>query len=166
MKERLSSLTNAATVVVALAIVAHIGVAQYDRYQNRPRPPYAAGDVIKDTTELALKHAKMTVLLGTSSTCQYCREAMPFYGRIRAAAMSNGVRLVAYTRENLEANQQFLNDHDLEVDAVVSAVGNGVRLEATPTVVLVGQKGQVMGAWRGSMTQGQEDELLKLIGES
>ena len=86
MKVTLERVTNVATIAACFFVVGHIAVTQYRAYANRPAPPYGAGDVIADTSGLALSKASLTLMIGTASSCRFCTESMDYYGRL--AAMS------------------------------------------------------------------------------
>jgi hypothetical protein len=90
---------------------------------------------------------------------------MPFYERVRATASERGVRLVAFTNENLDQNRRFFEEHRISLDGIVSARQNKISLPATPTVILVRANGEVVGAWRGLLNAEQETRLLEMIGK-
>jgi hypothetical protein len=163
MKEKLEYLANVATIVACAAILGHIAMAQYTRYQNRPVPPYEPGDVIADTADLGLTNANLTVLLGTASTCVFCRESMSFYDRVAATARKHGTRLLSYTNEALDSNREFFAEHGVTVDAVIDAHDSKVTLDATPTLIVVKSDGRVVQAWRGKLNSEQETQLITLI---
>src|SRR5437773_2687514 len=97
MKGTLERMTNLATILACMVVVGHVGIAQYRAFANRPVPLYSAGDVIADTGELSLQSARLTLLVGTASTCHFCTESMDYYGRLTRTAHQNGVRIVAVT---------------------------------------------------------------------
>jgi hypothetical protein len=120
----LDRFTQVVTIVTCLVVVTHVGLTQYESYLNRPRPPYGAGDVIADTASLGLSQAPMTLLIGTTSTCAYRQQSMPFYEKVSTLAGTTGVRVVAYTHEPVDRNRKFFDEHRVATDTIVDAREN------------------------------------------
>lgn len=156
---------NLATLAVAVVIVV-FAVEQWRGDQAAPeRPPaaYVPGDRISDTPELGLRQASVSVLIGTDSTCRFCTASMSFYRRLADEAKKRGIRLIAYTLEDIEVNRNYLASHDVHPDAVISAVTSGIQLPATPQLIVARRDGTVIGTWRGQLRPSGEKEVLEAI---
>lgn len=155
--------TNIATLIACVALVEHIVVSQYTTYARRPAALYKAGETISDTAELGLKRSSLTLLLGTASTCHFCTESMGFYDRLTKTARAKGVRVVGVTLESTQENRLYLQSHELQVDAVVSAQDNRINITGTPTLILVRDDGSIVGAWRGRLDSKQEEDVIQAV---
>jgi thiol-disulfide isomerase/thioredoxin len=156
---------NLATIVVAALIVA-VGVARFHDVEGQAStflPAYSPGDRIADTSQLSLEQAEITVLIGTASTCPFCTESMPFYQRLASETARRGIRLVAYTQEDAAVNRHYLSLHGIQPDDVVSAYANGIRLPATPHLVVVRRDGSVIDSWIGRLDRRAEAEVMDAI---
>jgi hypothetical protein len=140
--------SNAAIAVAAIAIVAHLGKLAWTDYRQDKAAlqlPGTGRDTIENTSELALDRADRTILLGTASTCRFCTASMPFYQRLTKTAKERGVRVVAFAAEDVETNRDYLTEHGVTVDGVVSAAKNKLALPASPLLIVANREGQVVG---------------------
>lgn len=159
----LDKLTNIAVVVASVAIVSQVTQQQYAAHIATTRGVYKAGDRIQNTTELALEKAPLTVMLGTASTCHFCTASMDFYGQLTTQAKVDGVRVIGVTGESPTENHKYLESHNITVERIVSQGRNHIDITATPTLLVVKSDGTVVSAYRGKLTDDQEQELLQTV---
>ena len=166
---RLQNILTTAGIVVLVGLVAEQRWTQYRAVANSraivEENTYQPGERIQDTPELALKDSSRTLLIGTASTCRFCTASMPFYNKLQQTAKAQGVKVVAYTIEDMKANQKYLDTHGVVPDALVGASENRLLLYSTPSIVLVDRDGAVLKSWLGQMKPAEEDELLQLLKE-
>jgi len=164
MAGRLEVVANIAVILACSVFGVHYGADLYNRVHAAPPPStYKVGDMIKDTPDLSLSHAGMTMLLVTRSSCHFCSASMPFYRRMAEAALQSGVRLVGATSEELDANRSYLSSNHIPTESVVSIEGNQIKASATPTLILVRRNGRVVNSWVGQLKEAREEEVLKTI---
>lgn len=121
---------------------------------------YKQGDVIRDTPELGLSKAPLTLLMFTASTCHFCTASMPFYRRLTESARSRGTRVVAVAAEPPDVNRTYLQKHGVSFETVVSSQKSSMKIVATPTLVLVRTNGVVLGAWQGQLSDGAGERVM------
>ena len=168
-----SRVTNALTTVAVIIVTALVVEQRWTQHKDSQRRieyeqalTYQPGKVLEDTPELKLSDSRGTLLVGTASTCKFCTASMPFYSKLFTLASTKGVRVVAFTLEDVEQNRDYFLKHSVTPDKVVSATANGITLSATPTLVLVQPNGMVVRAWTGQLNRSQEEEVIALIEES
>ncbi len=150
--------------LTATLIVAHIGLGTYrKRYAPRPRASWIHGSTIRDTAELGFEKARLTLVLVTSSTCRFCAESLPFYRKLVPAARNAGARVLAVTAEEPTINANYLSSEGIRVDAAVSSTQNGLVFRGTPTLVVVGRDGTVVGSWAGKLSSEEEIQVLAAV---
>jgi peroxiredoxin len=159
---RLEKASNVAILVMAVVVIGKFAVDAFHR-TSKPAEPYAHGDTIKDTPHLKLVAAPLTLLMVTTSHCGYCTASMPYFEALTAAAGKAGTRVVAVTSEEPATNGQYLSEHKVRFDAVVSAKDNSIRYRGTPTVIVVDHDGKVQRAWTGKLNGDREAEILAAI---
>lgn len=74
--------------------------------------------------------------------------------------MDTGPRIAFIGEETVQVLSAYLVQQELDVKQVVSLAGGGHRLSGTPTIVLVGRDGLVLGAWVGRLDAIRESEVL------
>ena len=147
-------------VVVATCILVGGDILRQHLNQPRTAPLYQAGDRIKDTPSLLLRHGDRTLILMTASTCHFCEESMPFFVKLVDVARQSRVRVIGAAIEDTATHQSYLQDHGVVVDSAISAVDNGLRPQPTPTLILVGQNGTILRAWHGKLDSLREQEVI------
>jgi hypothetical protein len=164
-----SNLLSTLAIVVLVALVVEQRWTQYQSNQQRlereQEQTYQAGEVVADTPDLRLANTSRTLLVGTTSTCQYCTASMPFYAKLFTLAKQQGVKVVAYTMEDIDRNGAYFASHGITPDTVISASTNHILTYSTPTLVLVQRDGTVIKSWLGQLRPSQEQDVLDLIKE-
>ncbi len=99
----------------------------------------------------------------TSSHCHYCTASMPFYRKLAPAARAAGTRIVAVSTEEIAVNQEYLQANGVDPDAVLSSEQSKLKVESTPTLLLVGRDGRVVHSWIGQLPAAKEHEVLTAV---
>ena len=120
---------------------------------------YAVGDRFDAAKLIPFDDAPMALVIWVRSSCRYCTESMGFYRQLIASERS--VRVVMMGVERQGVLQKYASDHQFEPDAIVSGEGAGVRLSATPVLLLVDRSGIIRSIWRGQLRQtGDQQKVL------
>ena len=161
------SLERASSIALITACSLVTVYAAFGLYRNvlpKTRPHlYEAGDKIKDTADLNLAKAPVTLLLFTRSACRFCEASMPFYGRLTEAARTGGTRIISVTDEDLGENRAYLTSHGIVTEGYLAAGPNGIRFFGTPDLVLVRDGGTVVKSWHGMLRPTKETEVLQAV---
>lgn len=174
MGKRLETLTNVAIIITAIllgivVIKNHLlpgsqptTVASASPTQpTKRRPPV---DVqIEPGTKLGLTGidwAKngQTVVLALSDKCRFCSESAPFYQRLVNHAQR--ASLVAVLPQTVEQGKSYLEKLNVAVDDVRQAPLIRMGVTASPTLILVDEKGAVIDLWVGKLSANREAEVL------
>lgn len=162
MKTKIEAIANVTVIVVALAV----GSVVLTRYVESSRTPRSveAGDRLGTVPGLDWHQHQHTLVLALNTGCHYCQESVPFYQKLAQAQRprSDEVHLVAAFPNTAETVGQFTQQEKLNIPSVGGVPFEKLRVNATPTLILVNQSGQVEKVWIGVLTAKQEMDLLKL----
>ena len=162
IKTKLEVGANVTVVLMALAV----GGVVLTRYMESFRTSHSveAGDRLGTVPGLDWHQHQHTLVLALNTGCHYCKESAPFYQKLAQAQRprSNDVHLVAAFPNTAEAVGQFTQQEGLNIPSVGGVPFEKLRVNATPTLILVNQSGQVEKVWIGVLTAKQEMDLLKL----
>ena len=131
--------------MVAIAVAALIVVL---RPESRPSPQapegYKRGDRI-DLSKIPLNGP--TLIVATRSTCNFCRESVPFWRTI------DGTPIVwLAVGEDASTSRSYLIANGLMPDRVITVGDAGMtKVSATPTMILLDQSGLVIDVWVGML---------------
>lgn len=178
-RSTLSAIADVAIVLLALAVVAQVGLQIHDRLgaptqrqpavrAARPVPEYSQGDSMPQAAKLGLPPADYTLLIFLRSTCRYCTESMPFYSKLKEVRDRGAVsvRLAALAAEPPEILDGYLSAHKVAVDSTIAlspAQFSEFRVRGTPTLILVDRENVVRRAWIGLLNPAQEAEVLSAV---
>lgn len=159
MASLLEKSANALLIVACTVVVGEYG------YRLIPKPVqhyrlFSPGQHIQGTATLALSNAPRTLIIATSSTCQYCNASMPFYKRVADVARNTRTRIVAVTGEDAKVNRTFLASHGIGVETVLSQPESGVQIPVVPSLILVKGDGTVIDSWSGRPTDASYERLV------
>jgi peroxiredoxin len=164
-----ASITNAGLVLILLVtgmMVAWPRVTNALGMRHAPEPAYKTGQTIDTPTEW-YAGADHTLVVFARASCGACQTAQPFLKQLVAdLGAKNAVVLGSTGKEPVE-ELGYGRALGLE-ETSVKVVPAGLRVRATPTLVLVDRQGQVLAAWEGVGPQKKQTEiraaLLALIG--
>jgi thiol-disulfide isomerase/thioredoxin len=112
-----------------------------------PAAAYRTGDHI-DVPKDWYQSSNYTLVLFARSSCSACQAAHPFLQKLVAGL--KGKAAVAMASTELERDDDLRYGRSLGIDDDANRVTpGGLRVRATPTLVLVKRDGTVLGAWEG-----------------
>jgi hypothetical protein len=116
-------------------------------------------------TKFALKDAhwrsgEKTMVLAISTTCHFCNESAPFYDELASQCKQQHVRTIAVLPQPTVEAESYLKDKGIAVDEVRQAILSGLRINGTPTLLLVDGGGNVRSVWIGKLASSREKEVL------
>ena len=131
-----------------------------------PAPPaYVAGEPI-DVPAAWYAGAPHTLIVFARASCAACEKAQPFLTQIVARMNGRGGGAVmAHPPGAPKDDRQFGRSLGVADDHIVQTTP-GLRVRATPTIVLVNRQGVIVDAWEGAGTADRQAAILKSIDAS
>jgi hypothetical protein len=127
-----------------------------------PEPAYRAGQTI-DTPGDWTSRADVTVVLFAQSACGACQSAKPFLRKLFAETRARGAAVVVSSHGPDRSHEAaYTRELDLPADALHQTPA-GLRVRATPTLVVVNRAGQILDAWEGVGPEPQQLAILKAV---
>jgi len=163
----LQSAANIAVIAAALCVVL-VAVQRLRPTVAEPLSTYAVGDRMDALSGVDFTSAPHTLVMAVREDCQYCKDSVPFYQRLTAAARSvgpdqrSGVVVVSTDAE--PSISAYLMASDIQVDRIVSVAPGELRLPATPILLVVDRSGVVVRVWRGRLAASKEREVFATLG--
>lgn len=159
--------TNIAIITVAV-LLSIVLVKNYLLSGPGPDGPNAP-PTVPTGTKISLQDVnwaaqKKTMLLVLSDTCRFCTESADFYKKLaQERAKHDDRRIIAVLPQEVGAGQAYLNKLGVSVDEVRQSQLSDIGVRATPTLILVDDKGVVTGSWVGKLPAENEAEVLKVF---
>ena len=127
-----------------------------------PRPPaYVVGDAI-DVPAAWYSSADTTLVLFARASCGACEKAQPFLTKIVGIMNTKGAAVMVHPTGTEIEDAQFAKSLGVK-DGQVKAAGSSLKVQATPTVLLVNRQGKIVGAWEGVGKDGVQAAILAAI---
>lgn len=160
MKTKLEAIANVVVIVVALAV----GYVVLGRYVSEYRArPVAAGDRLATIPNVEWKQHRHTLVLALNTGCHFCEQSVPFYRSLgeKLAYGGTDLDLVAVFPNDPAQVRLFMSEESLRVRTVAAVPLEKLRVNATPTLLLVDSSGRVERAWIGLLDPPEQLELFK-----
>ena len=162
MAKRIEMAANVAIILASAAVIV-VFVRNFTR-TSTDLPTIATG------TKFALKDAhwrsgEKTMVLAISTTCHFCNENAPFYDELVSQCKKQHVRTIAVLPQPTVEAEAYLKDKGIAVDDVRQAILSGLRINGTPTLLLVDGSGIVRSVWIGKLESSGEKEVLAKLSE-
>lgn len=159
MKAKLEAVANVVVIVVALAV----GYVVLGRYVSEYRArPVAIGDRLATIPNLDWKQHRHTLVLVLNTGCHFCEQSIPLYRSLDERLEHGGIDLdlVAVFPNDPAQVRQFMSTESLQVRSVAAVPLEKLRVNATPTLILVDNSGRVERAWIGMLSPPEQLELF------
>jgi thioredoxin-related protein len=159
----------AANVVVILLAVVIGSVFLKDRF-GAPSPDpneVKVGDQLPGLHAYNWKAHDRTLVLALRNGCHFCEDSMPFYRRLAQLEQSNqiGVHLIAVFPDDPAVVRQVVETQQLTIEVVAGFELGQVKVQATPTLMLVDEQGRVYKVWMGQLPAAGEAEVIAAISK-
>ncbi len=164
-----SKVEVAANVIVILLAVVIGSVFLMDRFANSGPGPneVKAGDQFPGLRAYDWKAHDRTLVLALRNGCHFCEASMPFYRRLAKLEQSNqiGAHLIAVFPDDPAVVRQVVETQQLTIDVVSGFELGQVKVQATPTLILVDEQGRVSKVWMGELPAAGEAEVIAAISK-
>lgn len=135
-------------------------------YQNGGLADAGARTVEDENEILALPghdftRFRATIVVGLSSTCKYCTQALPYLQSLSTSpvVLDKHIPLVAVGVETEESLRTYLEMHGLQVQRVYTVSPELSLVRQTPSLALVDSAGRVRRFWRGLISKRRLEEI-------
>jgi len=105
-------------------------------------------------------------LLALRPDCPYCEKSVPFYRRLAAREKENrlAAHLLAVVSSGEAKAREYAESRQLDMQFHPDTDLSKIKVQGTPTLVLIDQDARVRKVWAGQLTLGEEAEVLTQIG--
>lgn len=159
--KRIEMAANVAILLASAAVIV-VFARNFTRKRTDVFPTIATG------TKLALRDANWrsgedSMVLAISTTCSFCNQSAGFYRDLISQCKQQHVRTIAVLPQSTAEAGSYLKDKGIAVDEVRQAKLPDLRINGTPTLLLVDGSGVVKSVWVGKLeSSGQKEVLAKL----
>lgn len=162
MKAKLEAIANVAVILVALA-VGYVVLMRYVAPAHTPRS-VSAGDLLPAIPSLDWGQRRHTLVLALNTGCHFCELSVPLYQKLAIAQqpIREDLEVVAVFPNDLDMVRRFMTRENLRIRSVSAVPLDRLRVEATPTIILVNSSGRVERSWVGTLTSRQELDVLQV----
>ena len=159
MTDRSDQLVRRASVAVsaglALMVIATAGYIVWPQIAPKlgvtpatAPAPYVAGQTV-DVPATWYATAPHTLIVFARASCAACEKAQPFLKEIVGQMSGHGTVVMGHPAGAPEADKKFASGLGITHDHVIETTP-GLRVRATPTLVLVDRQGRIVDAWEGA----------------
>ncbi len=108
-----------------------------------------------------------TLVLALRNGCHYRDESMPFYRKLAKLEQSNQIdaHLVAVFPDGPAVVRQVVETQQLTIEVVPGIQLGQVKVQGTPTLMLVDEQGRVSKVWVGELPAAGEAEVIAAISK-
>ena len=103
-----------------------------------------------------------TLVLAISTKCHFCADSAPFFQRISREKPA-GTKLLAVLPQDVDESRKYLEQQGVHVDDVEQVSLDSIKVNGTPTLLLVDKAGTVADVWVGKLEPGQQEEVLGVL---
>lgn len=138
----IDNIVNSAVLVVCLILGANATIQLVDRINPQPGPAtggtYRTGDILPALNDYSYSNADATLVLAVRSSCRFCTQSMPFYGRIidDIKRAKTNVKIVAVSSDSEDVLRQYFESHGVAPESIRAVSADYLRIVGTPTIML------------------------------
>jgi thioredoxin-related protein len=175
MDSKLSKTLENLTSVAIIAVSVLLGIVLIKKFllprpiENPPAIQAQRDLQIPPGTTISLPNTdwsrnSRTLILAVSTTCHYCTESAEFYKAIVAQKVKkNSINIIAVLPQTQEQGKVYLEKLGVSVDEIKQAPLASIGVAATPTLLIIDQRGTVVESWVGKLPSDKEKEVLSRL---
>jgi hypothetical protein len=159
-------IATAASLALVAVVITTAGVIAWPAVAPTPAPPaaapiYAAGSPI-DTPAEWHASSEFTLILFAQASCGACQNASPYLRTLFERLEGRADVVMAGPGNFPDYDREYGRALGLADDAI-KVLPAGTRLRATPTLVVVNERGEVLGSWEGVGPEAEHPALTAAI---
>ncbi len=166
MKNKIEVAANVTVIVLAVVIGS---VFLKDRFGTPGPGPneVKVGDQLPGLHAYSWKAHDRTLVLALRNGCHFCEASMPFYRKLAQLEQSSqiGVHLIAVFPDDPAVVRQVVETQQLTIEVLPGLELGQVKVQATPTLMLVDEQGRVSKVWMGELPAAEEAEVIAAISK-
>lgn len=166
MKGKIEVVANVIVIVFAVIVGS---VFLRDRLSNAAPESSAikAGDKLANLEGWNWGAHDRSLVLGLRKGCHFCEDSAPFYQRLVTQQQQGGSTsaIVAVFPDTADAVTDVVQSEGLRIQALAGVPLERLKIDSTPTLLLVDRNGTVVNAWIGMLSPRQELEVMKATTE-
>ncbi|MGB7209703.1 MAG: hypothetical protein WBD27_13655 [Pyrinomonadaceae bacterium] len=157
-------------ILVSAVFLSELLIHSYFFSASAPSKPEISRDQLEmainsriDLPDVDWAERPQTLVLALQTTCGYCNRSAPFYRRLIANTAGKNVRLLVVIPGDIEesrAHMEKLGLKNLDIRAVSL---ESIRVDGTPTLLLVNARGEVTDFWIGKLPPDVEAEVIHKV---
>ena len=167
-RSKLDVVTNIA--ILLTCVIASTVLVRREFFAPAPAPPPGtvnAGERFDALRAAVPAGAERAMVLALAPGCHFCNDSMGFYKDLiaRRDRSRSPVKVVAAVSsgEARAPEASKLAASGVKPDAVVQLDFRAVKLQGTPTVLLVDRQGKVLSVWVGLLDARSQDQVLSRL---
>jgi len=119
---------------------------------------YQEGDLFDQVAEVSFQGAPKTLVVWVDTTCGACTESMPFYREL--TRQRHRARFVVIGREPVQIMRDYLAQHAVQPDQIVTVGNRALKFRGAPTLLLVGPDSIVRTTWFGRLDSADDKQAV------
>ena len=167
MKEKLEVVTN--IVLIGLACLIGYNFWQARGIRESPLPASVkVGDQLPSLPRYDWNAHDHVLVLALKDGCRFCEESIPFYRKLAELEKSNQIdaHLIAVLPDDPAVVRQLVETQQLAVEAFPGIELSQVKVEGTPTLILVDRQGRVSKVWIGELAAAGQADVVTAISKA
>jgi hypothetical protein len=150
--------------LLSLALLIYIS-AVLMRPHARALPPgrIAIGHTVP-ISDVNWSKSPHTPVLALQTTCRYCAASAPFYKELLEKRDASAWQAVAVLPQPVQKSTAYMQAEGYSVSDVRQMNLGLIGVAATPTLLLVNQKGRLEKEWVGQLTPSGENQVAEALG--
>lgn len=164
MKTKIEALANLAVIIIALVVGSVFLKERLSGHGPQPEG-VKAGDKLPRIDGWDWGAHDRTLVLVLRKGCHFCEDSMPFYQRLVVKQKEDGSTsaIVAFFPDPADAAKEAVRSEGLEVKTLGGVPLKELKVEGTPSLLLVNNTGTVLKAWMGVLSPKEELEVIEAV---
>lgn len=165
IKSVVETVTNIAILLV-IGVFAWVFVIHKPFWKNSSSDDKSlVGEYLSAPAGYVWRDHPKTLLIAIRHDCKYCRASMPFYKKLSELRRQHQLNtaLIAVMPDETSSEKSFLQENGVTLDSLFSEPLDSVKVDGTPTLMMLNSAGRIEQEWIGKMSSKQENEVISAV---
>lgn len=158
-------MTNVLVIIVSISILT---VLTRNIWKTKPVTSVskiAKGMTLAKIPGIDYAENENILFLALNTQCKYCTRSIPFYKKILEASKNSisKVKVIALFSDKKDEVEHYLHSQELSIAAISEINFDQLKIEHTPSLILVDSKGVVLSLWTGKPSEASEAKIFNSL---
>lgn len=160
---RYAEIISRTIVFVTLLVVVYVAVWTFTSRKFKTESSLQKGNLIARLPDYDYADSQQTLIIAINVECSYCNESLHFYHHLAGINDHSNTQIILTFQNSITEIERYMKENQIDLDTATGVSFSSLKIDTTPTIILVDNKGKVINFWIGKLSPSEEEQIVNYI---